>query len=175
MSSTTDDGGHPYDELSKPDTNSETHIEWNDVSEGERWTADFYPLNKRDWYQKMDQYNSGLKNGERTNDPYCTVEANRHLIETFVSTLELTVTEERRAHAVYQSIDLGDMGVNKIFVAFALCCYLIEQDERDKRRAEPQAKNRDSMIVEYQSNLGIRQSQLMSLYGQMRDLCDGIL
>lgn len=162
---------HPYKFLDKPDTDYATQIRWQKISEKETpWPADFHYSNKRDWYKYLDQTNQGARNWNWLNDPYWTNVENSRFIKLVISRLELAENDRINAEAKFLSLNLREWGIKKEIVAHALCCYVVEMNVHNPRRAHPQVteENRDSVFIEEQENFGFTTEEVTSVYGKIQ-------
>lgn len=139
--STTDKSGWPG--LEQPDTSNATYIDWKNISKSdeydpdETWQDERYPRRYADFHQSLDGYNNGWKNGYWWNKEYYAWLENDRVIATISGQLELTRRERAKAKGLFHKIPLHKMGRHKEEVAVALCLYVIEQDEKDRRRGHP--------------------------------------
>lgn len=143
MSNLTDEK-HPYAELTNIDVNTETKIGYQAIPHDEYWLADFYPLAKREYYEKLHGNSTGRYNGVRRNSKYQTHLDNRNLIEAVRPDFGLTSKREARAEAVFHTFNLRKWGIRKEIVAAVLCLYLIHSDGYDQRECHPNTADETS-------------------------------
>lgn len=124
--------------LDRPDANNATFISYQDLQKADNWTADYYPLNKRGFYKKLDETNDGDRNGQWRNRPYRTAIENKRMIRSIGDQLGLTFRQRIQAEQWFMSMNLENWKQTKERVAFCLCAYLVHSDERDQRACHPQ-------------------------------------
>lgn len=168
--STTDKSGWPG--LEQPDTSNATYIDWKNVSKSDKydpdetWQDERYPRRYADFYQSLDEYNNGWKNGHWWNKKYYGWLENDRVITTISNQLGLTRRERARARGLFHQIPMGNMGRHKEEVAVALCLYVIEKDERDLRRGHPNCLEPEKYRL-IESDFGVREQMVHKRYGKI--------
>jgi hypothetical protein len=168
--STTDISG--WSKLEKTDTSNATYIAWQCTKDKEKydpdetWNDDRYPRRYGDYYQSLDEYNNGYKNGKYRNEYYYKWLKKDRLIATISGQLELTQRERARAKGLYHQLPLGEFWGFKEDVAVAVCLYVIEKNDRDKRRGHPNTlKNWQLFIIK--QTLGVNRDKIRTNYGKL--------
>lgn len=161
---------HAYSGLEQCDTSNHTKIDYESIPLGEQWLDDHHILCKKRWYKHLNSTNGGYRNGFWTNTPYETWEINNYRIHSFAADLGLTRAERWRAKERFISFELDDFGEETLLVAYALCCYIVEQDQRDERRTHPQVptEGRPSEFVEMIDQIGYNEHEIISMYGKVQ-------
>lgn len=151
-----------YGPLTKPDTNNATYIPWFTVQESQYrkdgWT------NLREHYQRLDEYNAGIRNGDRTNGGYWTYRDNRDVMQALSSQLELNDHQYAVAVRWFHALDLGDTGIRKEHIAFVICSIIVHQDEQSIRKCHYNCNDIDETFVRMRERLGLRNKQFKTLY-----------
>jgi hypothetical protein len=154
----TDDETNLYAVLIKPDTNNATWFNSHEKGLGAYWNGDeyfegqsnFLRPRKKDFYKHLGQLNDGLRHGKYTNSAYLTYRDNKDLIEQVPDHMELNQRQLHLAkryftHVRFRMEDVGMTnitGIRKDGIAIAVCMYVVEKDENDIRRFEPEAEVR---------------------------------
>lgn len=159
--------------IAQPDTNNATYIDylgWSGPESKEYFPSDYLYLNKRKYYKHLDEYNQGSRNGKWINQPYMTNAANKDLIETIASHAELSRIQTDVAKRWFLSLQLNRWGVQPELVAWGVCAYVVETDNRDMRRAHPQVcKNKiDENFRKLSKNLSLNQNDMIKMYGKIQ-------
>jgi len=159
--------------LVKTNTNRETKIGYEGWSEaGDFYPADFLYLRKGAYWKYQDEVDAGKRNGPKWyNGSYYTYIENRNLIEHYAARLELSRVQRERAVSFFLAQDLGNWGIDKRFVAWAICTYLVHSDEADVRQAHPACReaNAEAVFWELADGLGLTERQRHRLYGKVQN------
>ncbi|ELZ34035.1 hypothetical protein C474_03720 [Halogeometricum pallidum JCM 14848] len=166
---TTDTATH----LVKTDTRRETRIGYEGWSEAnDYFRADYLYLRKGAYWKYQDEVDAGKRNGPKWyNGSYYTYVENRNLIEHYAARLELSRIQRERAVSFFLSQDLRKWGIDKRFVAWAICTYLVHSDERDIRQTHPACgeANAEISFRELADGLGLTERQRHRLYGKVQN------
>lgn len=160
--------------ISTPDANNATYFLPSDYTGRPYWKSksDFRHNAKQEYFKHLKETNEGRKNGEVWhNTEYLTVEDNNHLINTFASQLELSEQQSKRADSYFHNFDLQEWGVRKQLVAYALCAYVIKNDEQNEvRRTHPNVPDgdRDTLFVQMADSLDITHREFVKTYGKVQ-------
>lgn len=167
--------------LERPDTNNATFIHYQLIDESAEWKADFYPLNKQEWYKKADDYNSGDRNVNWFNRSYFRKKEKMRIVETLADQLELTSEQRKRAASWFMSFDLSSWGPPKEVVAYSVCAYLVHSDQRDIRHCHPRtpSERKDTLFRQMEEALQLHESPTLgknvldSTYGKVQNRIEG--
>lgn len=154
--------------INNPDKQNNTYFLSKDVDGS--YPADFRCLNKRQHFQHLKQLNEGRKTSiNNYNDSYVTNKATIHLGHAIASQLNLTPQEEKLAVRYLVRLDREKLGLSSELVAYAVCAYVIEQDERDQRRTHPNVpkEDRDGLFEQIASGLGLNHNNIVKTYGKI--------
>jgi len=165
MTATTD--SHAYAHLDEPDTNNATTIEWWTLPEDEYWQSDFLYSNKKRYFEHLDRYNSGYKNGTWHNDKYETYLANDDLVDSLGDSLNLTQEERMTARSLIHRIDLQREGIRVERMAYALCAFAVHSSTTDRRKCHPQ-NDLPEEFQQVKDELGIADEEFESDYGKVQ-------
>lgn len=177
MSSTTT---HAYKGLEEPDTNNSTWFDPDEQSINENWdsgdwwdaSSGFRFQKKSVWWTYLEQLNQGVRNGKYTNGAYWTYRDNVDLIHNVSDQIGTTSVQSERAKEVYFYVHHEDRidGTRKDATAVAVVAYIIEYDDNDKRRFEPQWKSDSGeTVAETLSELfNVDARLIISIYGKVR-------
>jgi len=165
MTANTD--SHDYADLDKPDTNNATSIKWWKYPEDEYWEADFPISNKQRYFEYLDRYNSGFRNGKWHNDEYETFLANNDLVDSLCDSLDLTTEERGQAKGLIHRMDLQREGIRVERMAYAVCAYAVHSSTTDERNCHPQT-DRPEEFQRVKTQLGITNKQFESDYGKVQ-------
>lgn len=135
--------------IATPDTANATTIgwdkytaNWTEADANDYWPGDYWKSRKGDYWHHQDAQNRGLKNGPTWyNQAYINAWSNRDIIKMFAVNLELLPRQQDRATRYFLGQKLGNWGIRKELVAWAVCAYIVHSDKKDQRRAHPQTKN----------------------------------
>lgn len=159
--------------LVKADTRRETKIGYEDWPEaGDYFRADFLYLRKGAYWKYQDEVDAGKRNGPKWyNGSYFTYVENRNLIEHYTARLELSRIQKERAVSFFLAQDLQKWGIDKRFVAWAICTYIVHSDNGDIRQTHPACTeaNIDSPFRELADGLGLTERQRHRLYGRVQN------
>lgn len=159
--------------LVNTDTDRETKIGYERWPEaGDFYPADFLYLRKGVYWKYQDDVDAGKQNGPKWyNGSYYTYVENRNLIEHYAARLELSRTQRERAVSFFLSQDLQKWGIDKQFVAWATCTYIVHSDERDVRQTHPACKEEtaERAFRELADGLGLTEREQHKLYGKVRN------
>lgn len=162
---------YPYQELVAPDPNNETIIVYREISPDEYWPADFLYSQKRKYYKYLDEMNQGRKNGpKRYHYSYATYEAAEDLINILASQLGLTTRQQGHARDAFLDLDRGKMGQDLVLVAYSVCSYIVEDDDRNtERRCHPDVKeeDQDEVFKKVRDSLGLDKRAITKMYGKI--------
>jgi hypothetical protein len=92
-------------------------------------------------------------------------------METFTTNLELTAAQTSDAASFFSVFDLQEWGIRKEVVAYALCAYVVKNDERNEyRRTHPNVPegDRDTLFVDMGNSLEITASTFVKTYEKVR-------
>lgn len=166
---TTDTATH----LVETDTRRETKIGYEGWSEAnDYYRADFLYLRKGAYWEYQDEVDAGKRNGPKWyNGSYYTYVENRNLIEHYAARLELSRIQRERAVSFFLSQNLQKWGIDKQFVAWATCTYIVHSDEGDVRQTHPACKKETAERVfgELADGLGLTERQRHRLYGKIQN------
>lgn len=145
----------------EPDTGNVTCIRW-DID------CKFSP----DWryWKRLDEHNSGLRNGEWTNEPYTKYQRNKHTIEALSSQLDLSERLRAISYRRYIGLDLEDWGRSAALIAFCVCALTVHQDEICTERSyhpNQNVVNKDSLFERIRRSLGLREKDVAAEYGKL--------
>ena len=160
--------------INNPDRQNNTHFLSKDVDGS--YPADFRYLSKRQHFLHLKQLNEGRKTGINNYcDSYITREITIHLAEAIASQLNLTPSEKELAVRYLVTLDREKLGLSSELVAYAVCAYVIEQSDRDKRRTHPNVpeEDRDDLSDEVASELGLNHSDIVKTYGKVSHRLSG--
>jgi hypothetical protein len=174
MSTKPTDDRTSSSKISTPDANNATYFLPGDCSWNPPYwqsKSDFRKNNKRSFFKHLKEVNEGKKNGEKwQNTKLHTSTDNRHLIETITTHLELTANQRSNAESLFHAFNLRKWGIRKAVVAYALCAYVVKNDERNEyRRTHPHApeSDKDRLFVEMADSLGITDRAFLKTYGKV--------
>jgi len=160
-----------FSSYENPNTQNSTHFRADDV-EG-YFRADFRHLKKSVQYAHLKKINEGFCLGlNRYNDRYLTREMARDHIEGLASQLDLTIREKVQARRYFLSLDREELGLESSLVAHSVCCYVVEQNERNEcRRCHPNVldEDRDDRFQQMEETLGLSQRDLVKTYGKIQN------
>ncbi|WP_265108242.1 hypothetical protein [Halosolutus halophilus] len=166
---TTDTATH----LVKVDTHRETKIGYEDWPEAnDYYEADFLYLRKGAYWEYQDEVDAGKRNGPKWyNGSYYTYVENRNLIEHYAACLELSQIQRERAVSFFLSQDLRKWGIDKRFVAWAICTYIVHSDKGDVRQTHPACKEEttERAFRELADGLSLTERQRHRLYGKVQN------
>lgn len=166
---TTDTATH----LVKTDTRRETKIGYEGWPEANTFfETDYLYLRKGAYWQYQDEVDAGKRNGPKWyNGSYYTYVENRNLIEHYAARLELSHIQRERAVSFFLAQDLGKWGVDKRFVAWAICTYNVHADEGDIRQTHPACKEdtATSAFRDLAAGLGMTDRKRHRLYGKVQN------
>lgn len=166
---TSDTASH----LVKTDTRRETKIGYEGWPEANTFfETDFLYLRKGAYWQYQDEMDAGKRNGPGWyNSSYYTYVENRNLIEHYASRLELSRIQRERAVSFFLAQNLGKWGIDKRFVAWAICAYIVHADKRDVRQTHPACKEdtATSAFRELADGLGMTDRERHRLYGKVQN------
>lgn len=160
--------------LVQTDTRRETNIGYDENGWilDEFWPDDYLYLRKKVYYKHLDDLDAGKKNGPSWyNGSYFTYVENRNLIEQYANRLELNRFQRERATSFFLAQNLSKWGVDKRFVAWAICAYIVHSDESDIRNCHP-ACGEDHIETAFQDlveALGMPERQRHRLYGKVQN------
>jgi hypothetical protein len=159
--------------LVNTDTDRETKIGYEGWSEaGDFYPADFLYLRKGAYWKYQDNVDAGKQNGPKWfNGSYFTYVENRNLIEHYTACLELSRIQRECAVSFFLSQDLQKWGIDKRYVAWAICTYIVHSDERDVRQTHPACKEEtaERTFRELADGLGLTEREQHKLYGKIRN------
>jgi hypothetical protein len=159
--------------LVNTETDRETKIGYEGWPEaGNFYPADFLYLRKGAYWKYQDDVDAGKQNGPKWyNSTYFTYVENRSLIENYATRLELSRIQRERAVSFFLSQDLREWGIDKRFVAWATCTYIVHSDERDVRQAHPACRKEtaERAFRELADGLGLTERNRHKLYGKVRN------
>lgn len=159
--------------ISNPEPNHTTYIGVSDHSFSNPYhksNSNFLYTNKEEHYQHLKQTDKGKRNGWWTNDELLNREANLGLIKTIAAQLDLSEPQREVAMGHFMEFDLRKFGMSRDIVAFALCAYVVESDDRNRvRRTHPACdeSDRDRLFVSMADDLGLKDSTFASMYGKI--------
>lgn len=161
-----------FRDINNPDTNFSTYFNAADIDSSAYFRADFRYLNKEKHYQHLKDLNAGRAIGlGRYNDRCVTYEQACDLIEALSAQLGLTSRERYLARCHFVSLDREKLGLELELVAYCMCAYVIEQNERnDTRRGHPNVPDdkHDGRFQEIADSLDLRQRDLVKTYGKIQ-------
>lgn len=164
-------------DINNPDTNYATYFNADDIDSSAYFRADFRFLRKEKHYQHLKDLNAGRAIGlNRYNDRCVTYEQACDLIEALSAQLGLTNREQYRARCHFVSLDREKLGLELELVAYCVCAYVIEQNERnDTRRGHPNVPDdrHDDRLQEIADSLNLRQRDLVKTYGKIQHRTGG--
>ncbi|MFA1612017.1 hypothetical protein [Halobellus rubicundus] len=140
----SNESGHPYAGLENADTNYATWFDPRDVEQTEEFESDsdWRRTRKRLYWKHQDAQHRGYQNGKkRGNKRFQTYQSNQHLSRAFSNVLELTESEKIEAERWFRWLNFDKIGQDLRVVGFAVCMYIVECDERDERRGDPNSKH----------------------------------
>ncbi|WP_226040199.1 hypothetical protein [Natrinema sp. DC36] len=154
------------------DTSRETYIgwaNWNRREANQYWPADYVYERKGRYYEHLDEIDAGKKNGFWYNEKYLRHITSRDIINNLGSNLGLTNEQCDKAESFFLSQNLSKWGVQKEYVAWAICAYLLHSSEMNGRKCHPQTSddNYDEQVLEAAISLGMTQRECTSLYGKV--------
>jgi hypothetical protein len=134
-----------------------TFLEYQIFKGAEHFKADYYPAQKRAFFQKLDRVNQGIKLGEWEDSRHHTWEDNETVIRGMADYVGLSIPQFKTARAIFHAFKLNNFGLNKLHVAFALCVHVVDTDKRDSRKYSPRMKreNLNQEIDELRESHGI--------------------
>jgi len=169
MSTTTTSA---WPKLEQPNTSNATFIDWQSTANrgkydpNKKWRDGRFTQRVADYYQNLDDYNNGYKNGKYRSKSYYAWLENDRIISTISGQLELTGQERPKAKGLYHQLTLGDFWGHKEDTAVVVCLYVIEHNERDKRRGHPATiKNWQFDLIE--QTLGVSRDKIQRNYGRL--------
>ena len=170
--STTDESKWPR--LEQPDTSNATFIAWhkkddkNNYDPDTKWQDDRYPRCYGDYYQNLDEYNNGYKNGKYRNKAYYNWLENDRLISSVSQQMELSSRERSRAKGLFHQLPLGKFWGFKEDIAVIACLYVIEHDKKDQRRGDPNTlKKCQYLLIEQKFRVSRR--KIVKNYGKIEN------
>jgi hypothetical protein len=166
MTATTD--SHTYAELDEPDTNNATFIVWWQFPQSDFWEADFLYSRKQRYFEHLDRYNSGFKNGKWGHDEYHTFLANDDLVDSLSDSLELSQEERSKAKSLIHRMDLQREGIKVERMAFAACAFAVHSSTVDERKCHPQS-DLSKEFQQVKEKLAISDNEFASDYGKVQD------
>lgn len=161
--------------LEQPDTSNATWIGWWKSDDQNRydpdhvWDDDRYPRRYGDSYKRLDLINNGYVHGNWWNKPFYRWLENDKLIRSCSSQLGLTRREWGPARGLFHRLPLNKFGTLKEDVAIATCFYVIEKDERDRRRGHPNALDEDQ-VRDIENRFYLSLKSLRKAYGRVESL-----
>lgn len=159
--------------LVNTDTGRETKIGYEGWPEaGDFYPAGFLYLRKGAYWKYQDDVDAGKQNGPKWyNGSYFTYVENRNLIEHYTASLELSRIQRECAVSFFLSQNLREWGIDKRFVAWATCTYIVHSDERDLRQTHPACKEEtaERAFRELADGLGLTERERHRLYEKMRN------
>lgn len=171
---------HAYKGLEEPDTNNSTWFDPEEKSINENWKPDdwwntssgFRFQKKSVWWTYLEQLNQGVRNGKHTNGPYWTYRDNVDLIHNVSDQIGTTAVQSERAKKTYFHVHDRDRidGTRKDATAVAVVAYIIEYDDNDERRFEPQWEfdNGETVADSLSERFNIDARLITSTYGKVR-------
>lgn len=145
----------------EPDTNNATCI---------RWDIDCKYSPDKEYWKRLDEHNTGLRNGEWTNDPYTKYLCNEHTIEAVASQLDLSKRLRKIAYKRFIGLDLEDWGRSSALIAFCVCVLSVHRDETCMHRSyhpNQNPANKDSLFEKIRRSLGLREKDVAAEYGKL--------
>ncbi|MFW5950148.1 MAG: hypothetical protein ACOCR6_02220 [archaeon] len=159
--------------LVNTDTRRETKIGYEGWPEAnDYFQADYLYLRKGAYWEYQDEVDAGKRNGPKWySGSYYTYVENRNLIEHYAARLELSYTQQERAVSFFLSQDLRKWGVDKRYVAWAICTYIVHSDKEDVRQTHPACaeENAEPAFRELADGLGLTERQCHRLYGKVQN------
>lgn len=166
-----------FSSYKNPNTRNRTYFLADDV-EG-YFRADFRHLRKSDHYAYLKKINEGFCLGlNRYNDKYITREMARDHIEALASQLDLTIREKVQARRYFLSLDREKLGLESSLVSYSVCCYVVEQNDKNKRRrSHPNVldEDRDDRFQEMKEMLDLSHRDVVKTYGKIQNRLDSIV
>ncbi|MGQ3327632.1 hypothetical protein [Halorubrum sp. FL23] len=154
-----------------PNTRNATYFLADDVDGS--FLADFRYLEKPKHFGHLKKINNGFCLGlNRYNDKYVTREMARDHIEALSSQLDLTIRERTQARRYFLSLDREKLGLESSLVAYSVCCYVVEQNERNKqRRCHPNVpdEDRDNQFKQMEKSLNLGPRSVVKTYGKIQN------
>lgn len=160
-----------YQGLDNPDTDNNTWIKHTDLPVTEHWPDDFLYNGKREYYEHLNELNDGKKNGPHFyNDKAITRKAALHLVDAVGKQLDLNGFEIRQAKGVFTNLDRERLGLRLDLVAYCVCAYIVEQSQRNERRAHPNVpeETRDDVFLKVAEDLDLRHQDIVKTYGKIQ-------
>jgi hypothetical protein len=165
---------HPYSGMeTNRDTDYATEIVWQDPGVEGYFLADHLYLSKKAYWKYQDHQNKGKRSGKWWNSTLDTYGQKAAIAESLASKLELTHYQEERVKSKFISIDTKRSGVLLELTAYAVCCYVLKEDDNCLRITHPQSAKRDELFTELEqelliSRLGKRRKDVIKTYGKVQ-------
>jgi hypothetical protein len=129
-------------------------------------------IDKRKKFERLSEYNSGLRNGKWVNQGYNTHLLNEHLIWSLISQLDLNPRYHQEAASLFLSLDLSKFGVDAGIVAYCTCAVVVHRAEQNERDCHPSVKDIDSKFQMISECEGYRKKDLISIYNKISQSTD---
>jgi len=146
-------------DITDVDTQNATVIRYDiDCQDGsDRW--------KR--FKWLSEHNSGLRNGDWTNQNYNTHLLNEHLIWSLITQLDLNPRYQQEAASLFLSLDPRKFGIDVRMVAYCTCAVVIHSAEDNKRDCHPSVQGMDPRFQRIAECEGYRDKDLISIYNKI--------
>lgn len=162
--------------INNPDTDHATFFKAEDVDSSARFPADFWKPNKQNYYQHLKQLNAGFAVSlGRYNDQLVTYDMAVDTVDNLSSQLGLTAKERSRSRHHFVTLDRESLGLSSDVVAYCVCAYVVEQNERNEtRRCHPNVSDEktDSLFQEIAESLNLTQREIVKTYGKVQHRID---
>jgi hypothetical protein len=162
--------------INNPDTNHATFFKANDIQSSESFLADFRYLNKRKHYHHLKQLNAGFAVSlGRYNDRLVTYDMAVDVVDNLSSQLGLTKKERSQSRHQFVTLDREELGLRSDLVAYCVCAYVVEQNERnEERRCHPNVpeNTKDDLFQQIAESLDLSQRGIVKTYGKIQNRVD---
>jgi hypothetical protein len=160
--------------VNNPDTNPATSLLAEDADG--YFEADFRYLNKKKHYQHLKELNAGRNISLNWyNERVFTFEMACDKIDTLSAQLDLTSKERGLAKRHYISLDREKLGLESTLVAYCVCAYVIENnDKNEHRRYHPNLSDekKDELFGQIAESLDLCQKDIVKTYGKIQNWVD---
>lgn len=126
---------------------------------------------KQEKFRRLKAYNTGMWNGpRRENTEQFRRQDNLHRYDSISSSLDLFRHQKKRGRKILDSLDVKSVGRPVDDIIFAICTLVANADVRDGTRywPAPTTQNNDSTFREIGQELGLTQSEQMSIIERVR-------
>jgi len=96
-------------------------------------------------------------------------------IDNLSSQLGLTTEERSQSRHHFVTLDREDLGLSSDLVAYCVCAYVVEQNERnEERRCHPNVpeKTKDDLFQQIAESLDLSQREIVKTYGKIQNRID---